>query len=234
MKKIFLCICIVFASFGSFAQTQQQTSGWFLYLTNIKLNQKWGLVADVQLRSANDFGYLRNFLVRPGVTYFINKNNNVTLGYLLATTKTEVAGAADINIAEHRIWEQYIYTHKLSSIFATHRLRMEQRFIEQNNGTDIFAQRFRYFFRLIQPLQAKAATFERGAFVALQNEVFLNVQHKDLLNKSLFDQNRAYLAAGYRFSKKLDLELGYLNQATNGLNNYTINNIVQFAVYTRF
>ena len=98
----------------------------------------------------------------------------------------------------------------------------------------MFAQRFRYFFRLIQPLNKTEAAFTKGAFVALQNEVFLNFHNKDKLNNSVFDQNRLYLAAGYRFSKKVDIEAGYMNQAVKTLNNHTNNNIVQLALYTRF
>jgi hypothetical protein len=73
-----------------------------------------------------------------------------------------------------------------------------------------------------------------GIFAALQNEVFLNLQHKDQLNGKVFDQNRAYLALGYRFSKKFDLEAGYLNQAIRGASVNTSNNVIQLALYTRF
>jgi hypothetical protein len=71
-------------------------------------------------------------------------------------------------------------------------------------------------------------------FAAVQNEVFLNVQNKDEVNGSLFDQNRAYGAAGYRFSPKVDVEAGYLHQSVNGRNFNTNNHIVQVALYTRF
>jgi len=234
MKKFILIVCLTMATFTVFGQTQHQTSGWFMFLNNTKFNEKWGMHLDVQFRSADQLGYLRNVLIRPGLTYYINNRNNVTVGYLLNTTKTEVPGASDIDLVENRIWEQYILTHKISSLFTTHRFRLEQRFIEQNNGSEVFAQRFRYFFRLIQPLTPRSETFNKGAFLALQNELFFNVQHKDKLSGNFFDQNRAYLALGYRFSKKIDIEAGYLNQATNGASNYTINNVIQLALYTRF
>jgi len=234
MKKLILIVCLTIATFTVFGQTQNQTSGWFMFLNSTKFNEKWGMHLDVQLRSADKLDHLRNVLIRPGLTYYINNKSNVTVGYLLNTTKTEVIGAADIDLTENRIWEQYILTHKISSIFTTHRFRLEQRFIEQNNGSEVFSQRFRYFFRLIQPLQKQAETFSKGAFLALQNELFFNVQHKDQLSGNFFDQNRAYLALGYRFSKKVDLEAGYLNQAINGTNNYTVNNVIQLALYTRF
>lgn len=224
-------ICIVLGKLS--AQTQRQNTGWFMFLNNTKFNDKWGLQFDLQVRSSDDWGYVRNTLVRPALQYFINNKSNVALGYLWQTTQNQSEGQPNIFLHEHRIFEQYIYNHRFKSVYASHRFRVEQRFIGRAND-DVFAQRFRYFFRLIQPLKKMEPAFTKGAFVALQNEVFLNFQNKDQLNNSVFDQNRLYLAAGYRFSKKVDVEVGYMNQAVKNLSNHTNNNIVQLAVYTRF
>jgi len=234
MRKILLSILFVLSIFSNLsAQTQYQNTGWFMFLNNTKFNDKWGLQFDIQVRSADDWKYVRNTLVRPALQYFINAKSNVALGYLWQTTQSQSPGSSNLFLHEHRIFEQYIYNHKLSSIFATHRVRVEQRFIERANE-DVFAQRFRYFFRLIQPLKKTEASFTNGAFVALQNEVFLNFQNKDQINNSVFDQNRLYFAAGYRFSRKIDVEAGYMNQAIKNSFGHTSNNIVQVAVYTRF
>ena len=217
------------------AQTQYQNSGWFMFVNNTKFNDKWGLQFDAQIRSADDWDQVRNTLVRPALQYFINKNSNVALGYLWQTTEATPAGADySVTLNEHRIFEQYIYNHKIKSIFASHRLRLEQRFIGRLENDDLFSQRFRYFFRLIQPLRKTETSFDKGAFLALQNEVFLNLQNKTKINNSIFDQNRFYLATGYRFSKKVDLEVGYMNQAVKTSTSHTNNSIVQLAVYTRF
>lgn len=237
MKKTFLLATALLLAFGKLqAQTQQQNTGWFMFLNNTKFNDKWGLQFDLQIRSADKWDHVRNTLVRPALQYFINKNSNVALGYLWQTTQVNPSGTDYyVSLNEHRIFEQYIFNHKISSVFASHRFRVEQRFIERNGSAeDLFSQRFRYFFRLIQPLQKTQPSFTKGAFVALQNEVFLNLQNKAQLNNSVFDQNRAYLALGYRFSKKVDMEAGYMNQAVNGLTNNTLNNIIQLALYTRF
>ena len=234
MRKVFFLAFLFLTVFGKlFAQTQHQNSGWFMFLNNTKFNENWGLQFDFQVRSADDWGYVRNTLVRPAVQYFINDKHNVALGYLWQATQSQMEGTSNSFLHEHRIFEQYIFTHKLSSIFASHRVRVEQRFIERSNE-DVFAQRFRYFFRLIQPLQKTAPTFTTGAYVALQNELFLNLQNNEKINNSIFDQNRFYIAGGYRFSKKMDLEVGYMNQAVKNLTNHTNNNIFQLALYTRF
>lgn len=237
MKRLFLVALVLIVSLSKTnAQTVHQNSGWGAFFNSTKFNAKWGLALDIQVRTADDWGYyVRNTLFRPGITYYLNNKSNVTAGYMLATTNNKFSPIPNKQtLLEHRIWEQYIYNHKIGAVFAMHRLRLEQRFIETNGTDDIFSQRFRYFFRLIQPLQKKQDTFTKGAFVALQNETFLNIQNKDQLNKSVFDQNRAYLALGYRFSKKFDIEAGYLNQVVKGINNTTLNNVAQLAIYTRF
>lgn len=237
MEKLQLLTVVLLMFIGKLsAQTQYQNTGWFMVVNNTKFNEKWGLQFDFQVRSADKWDHVRNTLVRPALQYFINKNSNVALGYLWQTTQMFPAGGdAAISLNEHRIFEQYIYNHKMSSVFFTHRIRLEQRFIGRGGGNDdLFSQRFRYFFRLIQPLQKAEPTFTKGAFVALQNEVFLNLQNNNELNNHVFDQNRAYLALGYRFSNKVDVEAGYMNQAVKGQTNNTLNNIIQLAVYTRF
>lgn len=233
--KLFISTFLLasFLTLNAFSQTVQQNSGWLFILNSTKFNDKWGAHLDVQLRSADRWDGLRNFLLRPGVTYYINKNSNATLGYLLANTYLKSDGLANNTLTEHRIWEQYVLMHKIQALNVQHRFRLEQRFLEINQE-DVFAQRLRYFFRFVLPVGHKQEAFTKGPFVALQNELFFNVQNKSKLNNNFFDQNRAYGAVGYRFSKSFDLEAGYMNQALKGTTNNTMNNIVQLAVYTRF
>lgn len=216
------------------AQTVNQNSGWLFLLNNTKISEKWGTYVDVQVRTSDNWQDVRNFLFRPGVTYYANSKNEFTAGYLLNQTFLHLIGSADNMLTEHRIWEQYVYKQKLSTISISHRFRLEQRFIERIGNDDLFSQRLRYFVRFIFPLQKNKKTFNDGFYAALQNELFFNLQNKEQLNNKLFDQNRAYLALGYRASKKLDLEIGYLNQAVKGLNNNTVNNVTQLAIYTKF
>jgi hypothetical protein len=216
------------------AQTDKQQTGWLLLLNNTKLNKNWGVYADVQLRSSDDFRKVTNLLIRPGITYYLNAKHEITLGYLNNTSYTYSNDQLDFHLTEHRIWEQYVFKHKLKTIAVNHRLRVEQRFIERYNSGSFFAQRLRYFARFIIPLQKEISTFEKGIFMALQNEIFLNIQSKKELNMHVFDQNRVYGAVGYRFNKNIDLEAGYLNQCLLGAKNSTLNNVIQFAVYTKF
>ena len=73
-----------------------------------------------------------------------------------------------------------------------------------------------------------------GAFLALQNEAFVNLSNRDDLNGKFFDQNRAYLAVGWRLNPSTDIEIGYLNQWINRHQTDTVNHVLQVAVYTFF
>jgi hypothetical protein len=234
MRNTFLLLAAMCLSSFTKAQTLNEKSGWLFLMNTTKINKHWGTHLDVQFRTQDEWDGLRNFLFRPGITYSINDKNEVTLGYLLNETFLRLDGTSDNQRTEHRIWQQYIYKHKISSLLASHRFRTEQRFMEKNSTSNIFSQRFRYFLRLMLPLTKNQQSFETGPFMALQNEVFLNVQNKDELNGHVFDQNRAYGALGYRISKKIDIEAGYMNQATKGASSSVANHILQFAVYTRF
>lgn len=233
MKKFFLALWLLMVMHTVSAQTQIQNSGWFALFNSTKLTDKWGLAFDFQVRSADNWGYIRNVLVRPGITYYLNEKSNITAGYLYVPSFSRQLDVKS-SLLEQRIWEQFIYNHKLKSAFVTHRARLEQRFIETNTADNIFAQRLRYFVRLVQPLGVYHERFDKGVFLALQDEVFLNVQNKELLNDHFFDQNRFYIAIGYRVSKKIDIEGGYLNQYVRGAQTKTSNRVAQLAVYTRF
>ncbi|HRE52290.1 MAG TPA: DUF2490 domain-containing protein [Flavitalea sp.] len=228
-----LTVLIILISFAtSKSQTVNQDMGWFMFVNNTKFSDKWGMALDVQVRSEAEWRGVRNLLFRPAITYFTGKNTNLSLGYLY-TIMYLGDDAVKESLTENRIFQQFVANHKLSSVFVSHRFRLEQRFIETEDD-NIFAQRFRYFFRLIQPLRKEQDGFTGGPFIAFQNEAFLNVQNKERMNNRLFDQNRIYGAFGYRLSPKLDVEMGYLNQYAKSVNISTMNDIVQLAVYTRF
>ncbi len=225
-----VCICRVAS-----AQTSQ-FSVWGAWFHSHQLSEHWGYAFDGQFRSADKVDYLRNILLRPSVSYKFNNKHMVNLGYAYVTTNGRTATGAKTFRPESRIFEQYTISHKVSpAISMQHRFRLEQRFLGETAkgaNNDFFAQRFRYFIRSIIPLQ-KTDNFSKGTYVALQNELFLNVQNKDKVNTHFFDQNRAYAAFGFRFSKKFDMEVGYMNQYTKAVSSGTSNNVAQLALYTR-
>jgi Protein of unknown function (DUF2490). len=224
-------ILYLLATPSALSETIQQQMGWTGWFNTHRLSEHWGYVSDVQLRSSDDWSEAQNALVRPGITYFIDKNNSLTFGFAWIATLNNPGD----DLIEHRVWQQYIHTHSWKAAAMTHRVRLEQRFVEpQGGGNRRYSQRFRYFVRSLVPISGDGSDFTEGPFVALQNELFFNLQQDENVNGHLFDQNRLLLALGYRLSERYDLELGYLNQFINGRVNDTMNHILQFGLYSRF
>jgi len=77
-------------------------------------------------------------------------------------------------------------------------------------------------------------SFNKGLYMALQNELFVNVQHRERAGNSFLDQNRSYISFGYRISKKIDAELGYQYVYSKDRDGNLRNNVFQLAIYTDF
>lgn len=224
---------------GGTAKAQKQFSGWLASFNTIKTGKKTSIHADVQFRSNNNWKQIQTILLRPGINYHVNKKLTLSAGYAYIRNRKVVGDIAG-HIPEHRIWEQLLYNHEWKKLRISHRFRIEQRFIGKtvvlgdplSDGPN-YANRFRYFLRNILPLK-KEASFSKGPFLALQNELFLNFGDKTPVNGKTFDQNRFYLAIGHRLNSAFDLELGYMNQYINGRNSqFTNNHILQLATYLR-
>jgi len=222
------------------ANAQPQFSGWLAAFNTIKAGKKTSIHADVQWRSSDQLKHTQTLLIRPGLNVHLSQEWTVSTGYAFIYNRRNVNNVSGY-APEHRIWEQLMYQHKINTVSVTHRLRLEQRFIAetsvQNNELKVdgygYANRVRYFIRNIFPFQQQK-TFGRGMFAALQNEVFLNLGNSDATNGKFFDQNRFYLAIGYRLNASYDIEAGYLNQYTSGRNDaFTNNHVVQLAGYIR-
>ncbi len=240
----------------TFAQTQ--FTGWVGTFQNYKLTKKTGLYFDGQLRSTGQLQQVHSLLLRPGLNIYFNPAFTGTVGYAYIHQQ-RITGGVTGYVPEHRIWEQLLYTHALPrphhaahAASLAHRLRLEQRYLPRlhaegsslvRNG-HAHAGRLRYFARGVIPLRGSrhsgadtltgAAPFTRGFFAAIQNEIFANISGSSAVNGKFFDQNRAYLAVGYRYNRQFDLEMGYMNQYISGTgSNSTNNHILQVATYLR-
>jgi hypothetical protein len=233
--RIFICSAVFLISYVNTAMAQtDEFSGWGAWFHTQRFSTHWGASFDGQFRSANHVDYLKNVLLRPSINYYFG-NKSATLGYAYVSTNGRTATGGKTFREENRIFEQFIITQKAGVNTAiTHRFRLEQRFLGSTpTQQEVFSQRVRYFIRGVIPFNNKS-TFTKGTFLALQNEVFGNIQNNAKVNNHVFDQNRAYVALGYRFSKRMDIEAGYLNQYVQQTQAHTINHIAQVALYTRF
>jgi Protein of unknown function (DUF2490) len=202
MKQIFIFFLIT--PFFLFAQPAE-TGNWFIYLGDKKIDPKWNWHHEVQYRNFNFLGDTEQLLVRTGLGYNLKENNNnVHLGYAFIYSEPYIANTNDkTSTKENRIYQQFITRQAFGRVAVQHRYRFEQRFIE-----DDFKLRLRYFLALNIALNKKQMT-DKTLYLVAYNEIFVNTE------QVFFDRNRLYGGIGYRFSKHIRTELGFLNQYTN-------------------
>ncbi len=175
---------------------------WLIYIGSKKLNNKWNIHNEVQYRNYDAIGDLEQLLLRTGIGYNLTENNNnILFGYGYILSENYVGDSNEkVSVNEHRIFQQFTTKQKIGKIGLSHRYRFEQRFVE-----DDFKMRLRYFLGLNIPLQYKEDG-KNPLYLSAYNEIFLNTE------SSVFDRNRLYGGLGYKFSKALRVELGYMNQ----------------------
>lgn len=210
------------------AQTRLQThnaNGWFMYFGDHPVRDtKWGVHLEGQWRRHDVAANWQQLLFRPAVNYQIHPNVSLTAGY--AFVDTHRYGAYPVNRAflEHRVFQQAQVVNKVGKVTMSHRYRLEQRFLGQNNEWR-HENRFRYMVRLQIPIRGKWS-------MALYGEPMINFGKN--VGANVFDQNRLYAAAVYQAHKHARLELGYLEQTLQQRNGriFENNHTFQVAIFS--
>ncbi|MDX5435619.1 MAG: DUF2490 domain-containing protein [Pontibacter sp.] len=191
-------------------------NGWYMYFGDHKLSSKWGLHTELQVRRYKILKDPQQLLIRSGMNYHLTPDAFVTLGYGFIETYPYGDYPAPEEVTEHRIYEQLQLKGSLGRIGLTHRYRLEQRWIEVPQTTDYtYLNRARYFLKATLPL-AGPSLEAKEPYLAVYDEVFVGFGKN--IRKNIFDQNRAYVALGFKFSDAASAELGYLNQIVQKAN----------------
>jgi len=224
-QNLLLGACALLLSLVSFqvkAQTGDQrihdhnNNGWYMYFGDHKLSSKWGLHSELQLRRYNTLKDPQQLLIRTGVNYNLTPDAMFTLGYGLIETYPYGDFPAPEAFLEHRLYEQLQLKGSLGRFGLTHRYRLEQRWIEApQTAKYTYLNRARYFLKATLPLVGPSIETKKP-YLAASNEVF--VGFGDNIKQNIFDQNRAYIALGYKFSPAASAEIGYMNQIVQKAN----------------
>ena len=221
-RFLFLVVLFFFTQI-TFAQNTRlkhnNTIGWYNYFGTFKLSNKFGLHTEYQWRRDNVVTDWQQSLLRVGVNYNVNPRVLFRAGY--AWIETFPYGEYPLNgfgrdFTEHRIFEMVQLSHKEGIIDFSHRFMLEQRFVGRYSIANLanedqfpLLNRFRYMFRLQLPLKGKEIK-DKTLYVALYDEILIGFGEN--VNANIFDQNRVGILLGYRFSKTVRIEGGYLNQ----------------------
>ena len=213
---IFLCSFSIL-SLSTQRQSIDNLHGWFMYFGDHKFADKWGVHIEGQLRRNDLVSNGQQLLLRTGLNYHFNPNVFATVGYCYVETYPYGEFPVKATFPEHRLWEQLQIKSQLSNFEWVSRFRLEQRFsqLPVNNagifepGAAIYTNRFRLLNRF--SLTFKGSKIEdRSAYLTAYDEIMINFGEHVGMN--LFDQNRAYLAIGYKIPKIGRFEVGYMQQ----------------------
>ena len=217
MRKIRTFLLVSFVSMNIFSAKSQvidesKMGAWYMYFFNTSHEKsKIGFQGDVQYRNWNIAGDLEQLLLRGGVTFKPEKANiKFTLGY--GNITTGAFGEDNSTTNESRIYQEALFPTKIGERFyLNHRLRYEQRFVEEQS----LRTRYRYNLFVNVALNQKEMK-EKTIYLALYDEIFIN--GTGMPGQSIFDRNRAYIALGYVLKKGMKFQLGIMNQTTNTVN----------------
>ena len=195
------------------AQTERikdyNQNGWYMYFGDHKVSEKWGLHTELQIRRHNYLKDPQQLLIRTGVNYNLTDNAMFTLGYGFIETYPYGEFPAADDFLEHRIYEQLQLKGNLARVGLAHRYRLEQRWVQSPVTSDYtYLNRARYMLRATLPLIG-TSTEAKEPYLAAYDEIFVGFGNN--IQRNIFDQNRAYLALGYKISDAASVEVGYLN-----------------------
>ncbi|MDI9355559.1 MAG: DUF2490 domain-containing protein [Chitinophagaceae bacterium] len=215
LKKKNLFVCFGILSFSGNAQSVIQPLYWFSFNTNIKLHPLFGLTGDAQQRMIGFQNQQQYY--RLGLDMYVSNALSVVpfgMGYFV-NYKYGKQPTKFIN-NEIRIWQQIFYKHTASRISINHRLRLEERFIQDHSNADstylgYSNVQFRIRYRIYGNIPLNKPTMEAKTFyVCVWDEAFISIGNK--VDYNYPDQNRIFVGTGYQFTKDFSIQVGVLHQ----------------------
>jgi hypothetical protein len=183
------------------------------------INKNWSIHTEYQWRRDNIITHWQQSVLRTGINFKVNQKLSLRTGY--AWIETFNYGDIPINgfgkqFTEHRAYQMATLNDKINKFELNHRFILEQRWIGRYSNAslskedeNIFVNRLRYMYRMQIPLKGKTIA-DKTAYAAIYDEIFLGFGKN--VNENVFVQNRLGVLLGYRFSSKVRIEGGFLNQ----------------------
>jgi hypothetical protein len=211
---------LVFVSLSNLCFSQVSDLGsWNILNIKYRFDEKWSAFSEIQLRSLQFYGHFHYYEYKAGVTYQILPALNLTLGTGDYNTYKEGGNfVTPMNNDEFRIWPQISLAQSVGKFKIEHRYRTELRFTSYG-----YKNRFRYRLGISLPLGNEKHGY-KPLLLSASNELFFTD------NEPYFERNRVLLSVGFRMSKQISLQIGYLNQFDYKINDETGKDFIQLGL----
>ena len=187
------------------AKTYAQSTdfqSWTQVIAQVNINKEWFTYMEVQPRVGDDISRLERLLIRPAIGYTINPNIALFLGYAWTPTFMNKHYEEDFR-NENRIWQQLLVKDSRWGLDWQHRVRQEQRIIEDAGGP---SNRTRYLLR------GSYALSESGSYgLTGYNEIFVNLNSQHNGPKGGFDRARFFFGPYFKQGPGR-YEIGYVGE----------------------
>ena len=130
-KRILVLLSVFIIAGETYSQNKQTTSVqqvWVGYFNQTRFTDKWGMWADLHLRTKEDFfSNLSVSIVRLGLTYYLNDATKLSAGYAYVNFFPG-DNHSKISQPEHRPWQQIQWHTKYTKTRTMQWLRLEERY----------------------------------------------------------------------------------------------------------
>lgn len=213
MKYIQTLVFIIATTYILNAQETKKVhySSWNTINIEKDFNNKWSVGNEFNFRRTNFLSNWEQFILRPSIHYKPEKDLDLTLGYSYIKNFHFSDYSTPINAIENNIFQQVTLNYKFSKYSFAHRLRFEERFIDNiitsDNGYKIdeviHKNRFRYKFQLTIPLIQK----EKSLNILMYDEAFLDFGNG--LRPEKLDQNWMFFGVSFNVNNHVKVRTGY-------------------------
>jgi hypothetical protein len=213
-------VALVFFStvigFNAFSQKTviNQSLYWLRYNAQLNITKKLYWNNDIEERRFFEHNRHHHLIIHSRLHYKIKKNTEAAAGITYSLQSPHDPDAISrLTVPEIRPVQQLTMVNKLNTRFAIeHRVRVDERFIRKNNGTELlpgydFNFRFRYRLQANYRINKKE-NYRTPTVLKLANEVMFNAGRNIVHNK--FDQNRIYFSVDQGIKPNVSVELGYI------------------------
>jgi len=161
----------------------------------------WFLNGDLLTRLVDDYSKIERLIVRPAFGYNASDTTSLFLGYAWAPRFVDQDYGYDFR-NENRLWEQVVYRHNYLGLIWQHRLRQEQRWIQDDGAV---SHRSRYQLRGSYRIGREDNWGLTG-----YNEIFFNLNSTEATHAG-FDRNHLFFGP-FITSGVVRYEIGYLGE----------------------
>ena len=186
----------IFCKIQAQSSAKDKLGTWYMYNGSHKVSDKFAIKTMAHFRYYEVTSEFQQEIYRLGANYSFNPKTNLTLGLAYSTGDLNY-DASSANLYEYRFYEDLNLKSNWWKFNASHRIRLEHRFIHKNRTEDVTQSWVRYNLNIAYPLSKKWSVY-------VFNELFLNLDRG-----KRFAQNWTGAGLLHKLNKNLKFKMGY-------------------------